>query len=89
MFKTGLVEEEIEILTQRSNSSLQESQAGCLNKKDKNAKNLFKKRQSSITEEVDTQDLPGSDFMIPRREDFGDNKENKNKKFYGGCEQGR
>jgi hypothetical protein len=48
MFKTGPVEEEVEeaeILTQRSNSSLQELQAGWLNKKDRNSKNPFKKRQ--------------------------------------------
>jgi hypothetical protein len=40
MFKTSPVEQEVEILPQRSNSNSQESQAGCLNKKDKNAKNF-------------------------------------------------
>jgi hypothetical protein len=67
-----LVEEEVEILTQRSSSSSQESQAaGSLNMKAVYAKKPFKKRQPSMKEEVvDTQDLPGSNFMISRREEF-------------------
>jgi hypothetical protein len=41
---------------------LQELQVGLLKEKDRNSKKPFKKRQP---EEVDTQDLPGSDFVLP------------------------
>jgi hypothetical protein len=63
------VEEEVEILKQRSNSSSQESQAGCLNMNDATEKKPFKKRQLSMPEEVNTQELPGSDFMLPKRKE--------------------
>jgi hypothetical protein len=78
MFETGPVEvefeAEVEILTQRSRSSSQDSHGSCLD----NAKRPFKKRQPSMPEEVNTQDLPGFIFMLPRREEVDNDNENKN-----------
>jgi hypothetical protein len=63
IFKTGPVEEEVEIPTQRSSSSSRESQAGCVNMKATNTEKTFKK--------------PGFNFMIPRREEVDDDNKNK------------
>jgi hypothetical protein len=69
MFEVGQVEDEVEILTQRSSSSSQESPGGSLNMQAAGSKKPFKKRQASA-KEIDTQDLPGSDFMIAAGREF-------------------
>jgi hypothetical protein len=57
MFEVGQVEDKVEVLTQRSSSCLQESQAGSLNMKAAGSKKPFKKRQTTVWE-INTQDLP-------------------------------
>jgi hypothetical protein len=81
MFEAGQVEDKVEILTQRSSSSLQESPAGSLNMPAAGSKKPFKKRQQSV-KEIDTQDLPGSNFMIAAGREFvHDKNEKENEAF--------
>jgi hypothetical protein len=54
-------------------------QARWLNKKDRNSKKIFKKMQP---EEVNTHDLPGSNFMLCRREGVDDDNKNKNEEVF-------
>jgi hypothetical protein len=85
MFETDPVEtqedeDEVEIVTQRyqsSHASSQDSQGTILS----NGKKPFKKRQPDVREEVDTQDLPGSDFMLPKRAEVVDVDEKENRNF--------